>query len=762
MSKTTCNSRTASHAAGTGQRKRAVLYLRVSTPGQVHTDYNPEGISIPAQREAGNRKADSLGADVVREFMEPGRTATSIDKRPTFQEMIAWVKEQKDIDYVIVYHFNRVFRNSVDAGITKRDLSKVGTRIVSTILDMGETPESAMVESIIHAVDQYQSQASGADIRYKMSQKVKNGGTVSQAKLGYRNVREPKPEGGEIRTIAVDPERAPLITQAFELFATGQYNGKQVLSRITAAGLTTRGTRRTSPKPVSLSQLYSILSDRYYLGLVTYQGEEYPGRHPQLVTPELFDRVQRVLALRGGGGTRQRQHHHWLKGLIWCGHCGKRLIVTPGRGNGGTYFYFLCRGRQTRTCDQPYLKVQDVEKAVEQHYATVRLSEQFRADVRRQLDDTLLSELSSIDTLKKRLTARLSELDTKEEHYLDLVGEPGWPKAKLQKKLAAIAGERAEIEGQLADTTSKLDAGKTFFLTALELLSDPQAFYRRGGASVKHALTKVIFSKLYLDTRDTALVSAHDLTPGLGDLIEAEHQARTYYRRSDTLSGWQDGSWDSKGWHDSRPLPEEGPALDDLSDADLLGWTLVGQGSSRGGLVELRGIEPLTFSMRTRRATNCATAPERAESSLAAAFGLLADRPTVRRLERGVELGERGVLVVDVDDHRAGVHGRGRGHRSAGGHRLLASVLLVLTVVVLVGVYVAVRAAVPVTNLRRTGGVGRGEASGSATAHLFLDADLPAEIGQVSDERANRATDGPPCARRDSECEGHGSHRGHQ
>jgi len=46
-------------------------------------------------------------------------------------------------------------------------------------------------------VDQYQSQASGADIRYKMSQKVKNGGTVSQAKLGYRNIREPKPEGGE-------------------------------------------------------------------------------------------------------------------------------------------------------------------------------------------------------------------------------------------------------------------------------------------------------------------------------------------------------------------------------------------------------------------------------------------------------------------------------------------------------------------------------------------------------------------------------------
>ena len=27
--------------------KRAVLYLRVSTPSQVKTDYNPEGISLP-------------------------------------------------------------------------------------------------------------------------------------------------------------------------------------------------------------------------------------------------------------------------------------------------------------------------------------------------------------------------------------------------------------------------------------------------------------------------------------------------------------------------------------------------------------------------------------------------------------------------------------------------------------------------------------------------------------------------------------------
>ena len=32
-------------------------------------------------------------------------------------------------------------------------------------------------------------------------------------------------------------------------------------------------------------------------------------------------------------------------------------------------------------------------------------------------------------------------------------------------------------------------------------------------------------------------------------------------------------------------------------------------GGTRPGLVELRGFEPRTYSLRTRRATNCAIAP---------------------------------------------------------------------------------------------------------------------------------------------------------
>lgn len=191
------------------------------------------------------------------------------------------------------------------------------------------------------------------------------------------------------------------------------------------------------------------MGDRYYIGKVEHHGEEYEGRHAALVTPELFERVQQVLAIRGGGGTRQRRYHHWLKGILWCGRCGKRLIIQRGKGNGGIYFYFGCIGRQQRMCDQPYVPLLQVEDLVEAHYATVRLNAEFIAKVRQQLDDTMNSELKSIAALKRQLTARLATLDAKEEKYLDLVGEPDRPQDKLRKELGAIATERAEINEQL-------------------------------------------------------------------------------------------------------------------------------------------------------------------------------------------------------------------------------------------------------------------------------------------------------------------------
>jgi site-specific DNA recombinase len=284
--------------------KTAVLYLRVSTVGQVETDYDPEGISIPAQRLACRRKAEQMGVTILDKYIEPGRSATTIEKRPAFHAMLARIKSQRDVDYVIVYNLSRLNRNRVDDAQVLMMMRSLRVTLISAQENIDETPAGQLMHGILAAFNEYRSNADGADIRYKMGQKAKNGGTLGRAKLGYLNVRD-RSLGREVRTIAVDHDRAPYVTLAFELFATGDYTLPRLVRTLAERGLRTRGDGRNPSAPVSHSQLGSILRDRYYVGFVNYGGEELRGRHEPLVTPELFARVQAVwTATRDQGRER--------------------------------------------------------------------------------------------------------------------------------------------------------------------------------------------------------------------------------------------------------------------------------------------------------------------------------------------------------------------------------------------------------------------------------------------------------------------------
>ena len=60
--------------------KRAAIYLRVSTSAQARRNREPEGYSIPAQREACQRKASKLDAEVVAEYVDAGESAKTADR----------------------------------------------------------------------------------------------------------------------------------------------------------------------------------------------------------------------------------------------------------------------------------------------------------------------------------------------------------------------------------------------------------------------------------------------------------------------------------------------------------------------------------------------------------------------------------------------------------------------------------------------------------------------------------------------------------
>jgi site-specific DNA recombinase len=91
--------------------KKALSYLRVSSTAQADNDYDREGFSLPAQRSACERKAASLGAEVVEVFIERGESGTSTRRRAALTSMLARLGEG-DIDYVIVHKVDRLARKA--------------------------------------------------------------------------------------------------------------------------------------------------------------------------------------------------------------------------------------------------------------------------------------------------------------------------------------------------------------------------------------------------------------------------------------------------------------------------------------------------------------------------------------------------------------------------------------------------------------------------------------------------------------------------
>jgi len=459
-------------------------------------------------------------------------------------------------------------------------LEKLGTRIVSTNMDLGEGPESAMVESIMHAVDEYRSKADDADIAYKMGTKARNGGTVGRAPIGYLNARDLS-EGRNIGIVKFDSERAPYMKSAFELYASGEYSLERLAEELTRRGLRTRPGRFPSG-PVSTSKLVVLLRDPYYIGYVTYKGELIRGRHEPLITNALFDRVQSVLDSRTASGARQYRHHHYLKGSMWCGQCHEqgvesRMIMQWSTGNGGRYRYFFCKRKQKHLCDSRHVRDEVLEDAVLEFYGTLRFPKDLADQVRKLMHEFLDEEEHASKLLQQQLTSQLVRLDTQEDNLIELVADGQISSAKIKQRLAGIQRKRDQLKVQLEHTDERLALGATLIENALVLLDDPQRLYQRMDSEQRQLLNQAIFERLYVyEDRITDAI----LNPPFDELLRVRdaHEMATRRQQKSPAANTAGDSWGSH----TRPLAT----------------AFFGDGWTKQVMVEVKGLEPSASTLR--------------------------------------------------------------------------------------------------------------------------------------------------------------------
>ena len=479
--------------------KRAVSYIRVSTREQAQRGGSEEGFSLPAQREANKRKAQSMGALVVKEFADRGESARSAN-RPELQKMLAYLKEDGGIDYVIVHKLDRLARNRADDVEINRAFEQAGVRLVSTSENIDQTPGGMLLHGIMSSIAEFYSRNLANEVIKGMGEKARNGGTLGKAPLGYINVRARDEHGREIRTIALDEERAPLVRLAFTEYATGSWTVRQLAEHLNNRGLTIPPTARRPTNPVSVRLLQTLLRNPYYKGVISFQGVEYAGAHEPLVDAATWQTVQDILTAHTNG-ERQRTHNHHLKSTIVCGLCGARLLVQHATSRAsGTYHYFVCaRRHRVHDCTFKAVLIGEVEARVAELYQQIRLS----SDDRREIERYLRVEFEHIQANRQqdiqRLTTRQQQLEDQRHKLLEAHYAGAIPLDLLKKEQDQLTSGILAIQRELDGYTADAALVDRHLTQALDLLEDCHRLYLAAPDRLKKLLNQVFFERILVN-----------------------------------------------------------------------------------------------------------------------------------------------------------------------------------------------------------------------------------------------------------------------
>ena len=466
------------HVAMLSSEALAVSYLRVSTKEQAEKGGKDEGFSIPAQRDANHRKAEQLGAVIIEEFVDAGESAKKAD-RPALQRMIQYVKTHK-VAYCIVHKVDRLARNRADDVAIHFALQEAGVMLVSATENIDETPSGMLLHGIMSTIAEFYSRNLATEVIKGMTQKAMTGGTPAKAPVGYLNTLERDELGREVRSIALDTQRAPLVKWAFEAYASGNYSLAGLRAELIKRGLTTPPTPRRPSRQIALSSVHRMLQNPYYKGDVVYRGVRYDGAHDRLVEPEVWYQVQSVLAAHNASGDRTQKHDHYLKGTVYCRQCGSRLMINNTKArNGDIYPYFVCLGRhQKRTdCTQAAILVGDVEDLIVDYYQRIQLTPAMKDALRGMLHHELDRLTAAASTEAADLTRRRGQIIDEQDRLLEAHLKNALSLEQFAKFQDKLRAELAAVDDRLSEHHNDYAEARTHIDDCLNLAADIGRIY---------------------------------------------------------------------------------------------------------------------------------------------------------------------------------------------------------------------------------------------------------------------------------------------
>jgi site-specific DNA recombinase len=461
------------------------LYARKSTDVE-----DKQVLSIEAQLFELRVLAKQEGLHITEEFIE--KRSAKLPGRPIFNDMLRRIQEG-EAQGIICWKLDRLARNMQDGGNIIEILKQNAIRHIRAAASNYYPTDNVLLMCIEFGIaDQYVRDLSANTAR-GLRQKARNGHYPSVAPLGYLN--DPR-----TKTIAVDRRKAPVVVRAFELYAKNASRLEDVSRFLFDNGVKTRATKRWSEggdKPWKRDQVSAMLSNSFYYGHFRYAGEVYEGKHKPLISKELFDKVERVLKLRGKS-KREKNEPQALCGLLSCGECGCSITAETQKG----HVYYRCTKKRV-PCSQPFIREEALAAQLSTLLSRYVMPQDWATELLRMAAEDEKDVQTTASASVQALRVSVSDMDEKLARITDLYVEQDIERdAYLERKHALMSEKRSAQEQVLrleADAGSWLEPMREWIQTASLLDETAKNFDL---PSKKLSLQKIFGSNLTLQSRE--------------------------------------------------------------------------------------------------------------------------------------------------------------------------------------------------------------------------------------------------------------------
>ena len=321
---------------------RCAIYTRKSSDEGLDQAFN----SLDAQYEACAAYVTSQrheGWKLVPDRYDDGGLSGGTLDRPALQRLLAEIDAGR-IGMVVVYKIDRLTRSLVDFGRLVERLDARGCSFVSVTQAFNTaTSMGRLTLNVLLSFAQFEREVTAERIRDKIAASKKKGLWMGGAlPLGYD--RHPDPQR---RELVVNPVEACAVQTLFTL-----YDDLGNLRRVEteAERLCLRPKQMAFPSgrvrgasPFTRGQLHYLLTNPVYIGRIRHKDQSYPGQHPAIIDPDLWERVQAKLisaSARPRGRSPTATDARILTGKLR-DEAGDLLTPTHTQRHGRRFAYYV-------------------------------------------------------------------------------------------------------------------------------------------------------------------------------------------------------------------------------------------------------------------------------------------------------------------------------------------------------------------------------------------------------------------------------------